>query len=71
MINSTSEPGRDAEKLSLMTLNAHKAGMQGLDTQKINQIIAEASKGSKFYQHKQKRYTSETVLALKLFCVPL
>ena len=46
----------DDNKLSLMTLNANKAGMEGLDTEKINQIIEEASKGSKFYQHKQKRY---------------
>lgn len=37
-----------------MKLNDHKAGMQGLDTNKINQIIEDASKGSKFYQHKQK-----------------
>lgn len=46
---------KDAESLKLMELNANKAGMQGLDTQRINQIIEEASKGSKFYQHKLKR----------------
>ena len=38
----------------IMKLNNHKAGMQGLDTNRINQIIEEASKGSKFYQHKLK-----------------
>ena len=42
------------ENLGLMKLNDHKAGMQGLDTAKINQIIEEASKGSQFYLHKQK-----------------
>ena len=42
------------DNLGIMKLNDNKAGMQGLDTAKINQIIEEASKGSKFYQHKQK-----------------
>jgi len=54
-------------KLSLMTLNANKAGMEGLDTEKINQIIEEASKGSKFYQHKQKRYHFNQSLLITLF----
>ncbi|KAG1657328.1 putative ATP-dependent RNA helicase DHX34 [Nymphon striatum] len=43
------------ESLKNMKLNTHKAGMEGLDTNKINEIILEASKGSKFYQHKQAR----------------
>lgn len=43
-----------ASNLGIMKLNDHKAGMQGIDTGKINQIIEQASKGSKFYQHKQK-----------------
>lgn len=38
-----------------MELNDNKAGMQGLDKQRINAIIEEASKGSKFYQHKQQK----------------
>ena len=42
------------QKLGIMKLNDHKAGMEGLDTDKINQIIESASKGSKFYLHKQK-----------------
>jgi len=48
--------GNDANpsKLGIMKLNDHKAGMEGLDTNKINQIIESASKGSKFYLHKQK-----------------
>lgn len=39
--------------LKRMALNDTKAGMEGLDVQKINQIIEEASKGSKFYIHQQ------------------
>ena len=47
-------PNYANENLGIMKLNDHKAGMQGLDTARINQIIEEASKGSKFYLHKQK-----------------
>ena len=43
----------DVKQLGNMCLN-EKAGMQGLDIERINEIIREASKGSKFYQHKQK-----------------
>lgn len=42
--NSTCGPSR-------MSLNDHKAGMEGLDKEKINKIIFEASKGSKFYEN--------------------
>ncbi|XP_022800459.1 DNA polymerase kappa-like [Stylophora pistillata] len=44
-----------AKGLSRMELNDHKAGMMGLDKQKINQIIFEASKGSKFYENELKK----------------
>ena len=37
----------------LMSLNCNKAGMVGLDKEKINQVIEAASKGSKFYAKKQ------------------
>ena len=37
----------------LMSLNCNKAGMVGLDKEKINQAIEAASKGSKFYAKKQ------------------
>ena len=40
--------------LNVMTLNDTKAGMEGLDKEKINAIIEEASKGSKFYEAKAK-----------------
>uniref|UniRef100_A0A665VJF0 DNA polymerase kappa n=1 Tax=Echeneis naucrates TaxID=173247 RepID=A0A665VJF0_ECHNA len=41
--------------LSRMALNDHKAGMEGLDRDKINQIIMDASKGSRFYENELKR----------------
>ena len=37
----------------VMSLNCNKAGMVGLDKEKINQIIEETSRGSKFYKKKQ------------------
>lgn len=40
--------------LAVMALNDTKAGMTGLDKNKINAIIEEASKGSKFYAAKIK-----------------
>jgi len=39
--------------LSLMALNDNKAGMEGLDKERINAIIQNASKGSKFYVKQQ------------------
>ncbi|KAJ7335859.1 hypothetical protein JRQ81_013800 [Phrynocephalus forsythii] len=36
-------------------LNDNKAGMKGLDKEKINKIIMEASKGSKFYENELKK----------------
>ncbi|XP_037980314.1 DNA polymerase kappa isoform X2 [Motacilla alba alba] len=38
-----------------MGLNDNKAGMQGLDKEKINKIIMEATKGSKFYENELKK----------------
>ncbi|XP_071507148.1 DNA polymerase kappa-like [Diadema antillarum] len=48
-----SKPPED--RLPSMELNTHKAGMEGLDKEKINKIIMEASKGSKFYENQKKR----------------
>ena len=45
----------DKSKMTLMSLNDTKAGMTGLDKDKINAVIEEASKGSKFYAAKAKR----------------
>ena len=39
----------------IINLNEHKAGLIGLDKEKINKIIQEASKGSAFYNHQQIR----------------
>ncbi|XP_041956006.1 DNA polymerase kappa isoform X2 [Alosa sapidissima] len=41
--------------LSRMGLNDNKAGMEGLDREKINKIILETSKGSKFYENELKK----------------
>ena len=41
--------------LSRIGVNTHKAGMEGLDKAKINQIILEASKGSSYYQNELKK----------------
>ncbi|XP_034728397.1 DNA polymerase kappa [Etheostoma cragini] len=41
--------------LSRMALNDNKAGMEGLDRDKINKIIMESSKGSRFYENEMKR----------------
>ena len=37
--------------MSRIGLNDHKAGMEGLDRDRINQIILDASKGSRFYKN--------------------
>ncbi|KAG7481442.1 hypothetical protein MATL_G00066550 [Megalops atlanticus] len=41
--------------LSRMGLNDNKAGMEGLDRDKINKIILEISKGSRFYENELKK----------------
>ena len=41
--------------MSRIGLNDCKAGMEGLDKAKINEIILEASKGSKFYNNEVKK----------------
>lgn len=53
--NSTETPSSttSGRGLKTMALNDTKAGMEGLDVQRINQVIEEASKGSKFYIHQQ------------------
>lgn len=48
-----SNPVRASGALKRMALNDTKAGMEGLDVDRINQIIEEASKGSKYYVHQQ------------------
>lgn len=38
-----------------VALNTHKAGMQGLDKERINRIILEATRGSRFYENEMKK----------------
>lgn len=38
----------------VIRLNVSKAGMEGLDLDRINKIINDTSRGSKFYEHKKK-----------------
>uniref|UniRef100_A0A674ER63 DNA polymerase kappa n=1 Tax=Salmo trutta TaxID=8032 RepID=A0A674ER63_SALTR len=49
--SSSSEEGF----LSRMALNDNKAGMEGLNRDKINKIIMESSKGSRFYENELKK----------------
>ncbi|XP_028851589.1 DNA polymerase kappa isoform X2 [Denticeps clupeoides] len=51
---SAAGPAEDG-LLSRMALNDNKAGMEGLDREKINKIILEASKGSRFYENELKK----------------
>lgn len=41
--------------ISRMALNDNKAGMEGLDKERINQIIFEASKDSKFFENEKRK----------------
>ncbi|OWF52703.1 DNA polymerase kappa-like isoform X2 [Mizuhopecten yessoensis] len=41
--------------MSRMLLNDNKAGMEGLDKDRINQVILEASKGSKYFENEKKK----------------
>ena len=45
----------ESPPLSRIGLNSNKAGMEGLDKDKINKIIIEASKGSKYYQNELRK----------------
>ena len=50
----SSQPSQSVP-MSRIGLNDNKAGMEGLDKAKINRIILEASKGSKFYENELKK----------------
>ncbi|XP_062941196.1 DNA polymerase kappa isoform X2 [Cynocephalus volans] len=55
-MNSTKENDNYKDDLLLrMGLNDNKAGMEGLDKEKINKIIMEATKGSRFYENELKK----------------
>ena len=54
--------------ISRIGVNTNKAGMEGLDKTKINQIILEASKGSKYYENelqREKKVTERITAMLK------
>ncbi|XP_062905335.1 DNA polymerase kappa [Mobula hypostoma] len=53
--NEDSTTANDVGILSRIGLNDNKAGMGGLDKEKINKIIMETSKGSRFYENEQKK----------------
>ncbi|KAM9098049.1 DNA polymerase kappa isoform 2-T2 [Sarcophilus harrisii] len=55
-MGNTKENNNDKDDLMLrMGLNDNKAGMEGLDKEKINKIIMEATKGSRFYENELKK----------------
>lgn len=53
--NDCNSTDKSSKTLTRMELNDHKAGMVGLDKEKINQIILEASKGSRYYENELKK----------------
>uniref|UniRef100_A0A3P8TVW7 DNA polymerase kappa n=1 Tax=Amphiprion percula TaxID=161767 RepID=A0A3P8TVW7_AMPPE len=55
MMDNGATSTKEERFLSRMALNDNKAGMEGLDRDKINKIIMESSKGSKFYENELKR----------------
>lgn len=55
-MDNTKEKNNFKDALLLrMGLNDNKAGMEGLDKEKINKIIMEATKGSRFYGNELKK----------------
>ncbi|XP_069137147.1 DNA polymerase kappa-like [Argopecten irradians] len=51
----TSNEAGERGLMSRMLLNDNKAGMEGLDKDRINQVILEASKGSKYFENEKKK----------------
>ncbi|KAG0412382.1 hypothetical protein HPB47_010486 [Ixodes persulcatus] len=41
--------------MKILELNASKAGLEGVDKDRVNKIIQAASKGTPYYEHQQKR----------------
>ena len=48
-------PEKAEPPMSRIGLDDHKAGMEGLDKNRINKVILEATKGSKFYQNELRK----------------
>ena len=55
-----SSSSNEATPVSRIGLNVHKAGMEGLDRERINEIILNASKGSKYYENEVKKEAQVT-----------
>ncbi|CAG8468084.1 7734_t:CDS:10 [Acaulospora morrowiae] len=63
------QPSEDAHELvrrRMGDLACNKAGMQGLDTEKINRIIYEATKGTPFFENEARKDTAVSVRIEKL-----
>ncbi|KAI2806885.1 hypothetical protein BLOT_008844 [Blomia tropicalis] len=56
MEQNPSKPSSSSKTpLPSLVLNVHKAGLENVDKERINQIISKATYGSNFYNHQQKR----------------
>ncbi|XP_053200351.1 DNA polymerase kappa-like [Panonychus citri] len=51
----TSTPSSSGQAISLFAIQDNKAGMSGLDKEKINQLLYEASKDTLYFKHEQER----------------
>lgn len=45
----------ETRDVKILELNSSKAGLQGIDKDHVNKVIQEASKGTPYYEHQQKR----------------
>ena len=59
-LHEGSSSSNEAAPVSRIGLNIHKAGMEGLDKERINEIILNASKGSKYYENEVKKEAQVT-----------
>lgn len=64
--SSSSQPVSEKNAMARMGLNDSKAGMSGLDKQKINRIILEATKGSRFYNNEMRKEKQASERAARL-----
>lgn len=59
-LHEGSSSSNEAAPVSRIGLNIYKAGMEGLDKERINEIILNASKGSKYYENEVKKEAQVT-----------
>ena len=52
--SASSSSSSSSTLATVMELNCSKAGMEGLDKERVNAVIEEASRGSKFYAAKMR-----------------